>query len=193
MSGRGLTTTERNAATAPTTIVVQLVEVLFDSGPLRLALGGIDVTSDGVTWYTGNALQLSDSQESSGSTEGLSFTLSGLDMAIVALAAGEPYKGRIAKIYEAWLDEGWRLVAPPRVEWIGRMSAMTIEEKDGTATVTGSIEHYEAELQRPRSQRYTAADQHRKYTGDLGCDLLEAMTDAVIVWPNKEIQKHEIY
>lgn len=193
MSGRGLTTTELDAATAPSRIVTQLIEILFDSGPLRLAMGGIDITSDGVTWYAvGKVLQLSEARESSGSTEGLTAQMSGLDPSIVTLAASEPYRGRIVRIYEAFLDDSWQLIAPPRVEWLGRLAAMATEEQGGQVVVTVSVEHYEAELRRPRTRRYSAADQHRRYPTDEGCDLLESMVDAVIVWPNKEIQQHQI-
>jgi hypothetical protein len=194
MSGRGLTSIELAAAGASATVVSQLIEVMFDSGPLRLAMGAIEITdpNTGTVWYaTGRALAIGDGRESVGSLEGFNFTLSGLDPVIVTLAASEPYQGRIIRVYEAWLDEAWQLVAPPRVEWVGRLSALSIEEQDRKCTVSGSAEHYEADLRRARSQRYTAADQRRKFPGDLGCDLLESMVDAVVVWPNKDIQKHE--
>lgn len=193
MSDRGLTTAELDAAAAPAAIVVPLFELLFDSGTLRLALGSVNVTYAGVTWYaTGAALGVSESNESADSTEGLSLELTGLDVGIVALAANEPYRGRTLRVLEAWLGENLQPLFAPRVEWLGRLVAMSIEEQAGKVTVSVQAEHYEAELARQRVLRYTSADQRRRYPGDAGCDLLESMVDAQIVWPNKEIQKRRV-
>lgn len=190
MTSRGLTSAELAAAASDATIVVPLVEVLFDGGPLRLALGGMSITYGGITWAaTGSLLSISEAGENAYSTEGVDFEFSGLDQAIVTIAAAEPYRGRVVRIYEAWMNTNGTLVAAPRVEWLGRLTAMAIEEQDGRVVVSGSAEHYEADLFRPRALRYSAADQRRRYPGDAGCDLLESMVDAVIIWPNKEIQQ----
>lgn len=193
MTTRGLTAPELAAAAAPAATVVVLIEGRFDSGTLRFALGGVNVPVGADTFYaTGTALAVSQASESADATEGLTLELSGLDTAIVTIAATEPYRGRLLVVYEAWLDDNLNLIAPPRAEWIGRMTAMSIEETEGKVSVAVQAEHYEAELQRARVTRYTAADQRRRYPGDAGCDLLESMQDATIVWPNKEIQKHYV-
>lgn len=190
MTTRGLNSAEIAAGEAPSAIVAPLVEVLFDGGPLRLAMGGMSVTHNGITWTaTGGLLSVEPATESADRIDGFSFQLSGLETAFIEIAANEPYRGRVVRIYEAWFTDAMVLIAPPRVEWLGRLASLSIEESQGKVTVSGAVEHYEADLYRPRVRRYSAADQRRRYPDDLGCDLLESMVDAQIVWPNKEIQR----
>lgn len=190
MSGRGLTTDELAAAAARHSTVVPMVELLFDSGPLRLALGGLTVESGGTTWQaTGVLATLQASQESADGTEGMAFEMTGLEPAIVTIAAAEPYRGRLFRLLEQWLDDSLQAVAPPRVEWVGRLTALVVEESDGKAVVSGAAEHYEADLRRPRSLRYTGAEQQRRYPGDTGLDAVEQMSEIKLVWPTKEAQR----
>lgn len=190
MSGRGFSTEELAAASARHSTVVPMVELLFDSGTLRLALGGLPVEHEGITWAaTGALATLQTSQESADGTEGMAFEMSGLSPDIVTLAAAEPYRGRIFRLLEQWLDDDLQPVAPPRVEWIGRLTALAVEESDGKAVVSGSAEHYEADLRRPRSLRYTGAEQQRRFPGDTGLDGVEQMTEIKLVWPTKEAQR----
>jgi len=183
---RGLSTAEVNASGARNTIVVQLIECLFDSGALRLAMGGHNVTYGGLTWTAVNVLSIGAQAESADSTEGLTFSLSGLDPAILALAASEPYYRRRINLYEQWLYDDYSAVAAPRLEWCGVLTALAIEEEGRKATVAGTAEHLDADLRRPRIARYNNADQTRRYPTDTGFSLVEQMTQLTLVWPSKE-------
>jgi hypothetical protein len=187
---RGLTTAELAEANNQASMVIPLLEIMFDSGALRLALGAHAVTSGGLTWVaTGNLVQLEAVNESADSTEGMNFTLNGLDAGIIALAAYEPYRGRIFRLYEQWVNSAYIAVAPPRVEWMGRLASLAIDEQNGKCNVSGSAEHYDADLQRARVLRYNDSDQKRLYPGDTGFSRVEAMTEVTLVWPSKAALK----
>lgn len=183
---RGLTPVEQNVATGRNAIIVPMVEVLFDSGALRLCMGGLQVVSGGYTWYPTQALALESTSESADSTDGLRFSLSGLDTAIINIAAGEPYFRRPVRVYEQYLDANHVPVAPPRLEWWGRLVALTIEEQGRQATVAGEAEHWSAEEKRPRPTYYNGATQARLYPGDTGFSKVEQMAEINLVWPAKE-------
>lgn len=185
---RGLDAAEVTASQQPHRIVVPLIEAVFDSGPLRLAISPWPIEVGGNTFVAaGAAMKVRDMIESAGSTEGLTLELSGLDPAIIAIATQEPYQGRVLRLLKAFLHaDTHQLVATPKAPFVGRMRSMSIVETNDLCTVTVTVEHYEAELRRPAPLRMNDADQQRLYPGDLGCQYAEQMTEKSIVWPAKE-------
>lgn len=191
---RGLSGIEATQSSLRNTIVIQLIEVLFDSGPLRLALGAHDVTSGGVTYTASRVVSIEANAESADSTEGLSFALDGLDAGILAIAAAEPYYRRPVNLYEQWLygdyaGGAYVAAAAPRLEWCGVLTGLVIEEQDRRCSIAGTAEHYDADLRRPRTQRYNNADQTRRYPTDTGFSMAEQLTQLTLVWPSKEALK----
>jgi len=184
---RGLTTEQQTVANARNGMVVPLVAVEFDSGTLRLCLGGMNVVdTTGTTWYAAQSLSLETTSESADSTDGLSFSLNGLDAAIIAIAAGEPYFRRPVLLYEQYLDANFAPVQTPKLEWAGRLTALTIEEQGRQVSVAGSAEHWSAEEKRVRVRYYNHAGQARAYPSDTGFDKVEQMAEVQLVWPAKE-------
>ncbi len=185
---RGLTTDQRNAALASHRVNVPLVEALFDSGPLRLAMCPWDIVVGDDTYIaTGALLTIGPIKESSSSQEGLALTLSGLDAAIVELAVNEHYRGRIITIRKARLTPGtMALIGTPTIEWIGRMRNIPLGQTNETFDVTVEAEHYELELSRPSPRRWNDADQQRDYPGDKACEYVATMTEKYLQFPAKE-------
>jgi len=191
MSGRGLTVDELADAESGATYVVPMVEILFSAGPLRLCLGGVRVEYGGITWWEAKLQSMGSHTEDMESTQGMQFQLDGLDPAIVVLAATEPYRGKLLSLYEARLSlvSGvLQLIDAPRREWVGRLTALVLDESDGKVSVSASAETFDSDLRRPRITRYAKADQRRRFPGDAGLDMAEQMTEAVIIWPSKEAQ-----
>jgi hypothetical protein len=189
MTTRGLTAPEQSAASARNSLSVQMIEVLFDSGALRLCLGRSEIIAGLFTFYPAKSLALDVSAESSDSLEGFKFSLTGLDMAILAIAAAEPYFRRPVLVYEQWVDANYAAVAAPRLEWIGRLTSLVIEEQGRVATVAGTAEHWDADDDRVRISYYNDATQRRLYPTDEGLSLVEQMTEVTLVWPSKEALK----
>lgn len=183
---RYLSQAELDAAAARNTTVIPLVEVLFAGGPLRLALGGHSVTSAGVMWYATQLIQIESATETADSTEAISFTLNGLDVGIVAIAAAEPYYRKPVRLYEQWLTDNYAAIAAPRLEWCGVLTRLVLTEQDRMVSVQSTAESLDADLAVVRSARYNKADQRRRYAADTGFDLVEKMTDATLIWPSKK-------
>lgn len=188
---RGLTPAQLAAATGRHLQVAPLVELAFDAGTLRLTTAPWDIVTGAGTWMTmGALLSIAQTTESAGSFEGAEFVLSGLDAAIVAIAAGEPYQGRLARLLKAYLDaESNQPIGEPVVQFVGRMRVMTLSETNNQASVAIQCEHYEAELQRAAPLRLNDADQQRLYPGDLGAQYVEAMTERQLIWPSREVMR----
>ena len=183
---RGLSAAEISASTARNSISIPLVEILFASGPLRLALGGQSVNATMGLFTAANLLTMEPVDESADSTEGVRFALNGIDAAILARAAGEPYYRRRVNVYEQWLNASYQAVAAPRLEWCGVLTSLVIEEQGGKAAVSATAEHFDADLTQPRVSRYNNADQLRRHPGDTGFSDVEQMSEITLVWPSKE-------
>ncbi|HEY0684769.1 MAG TPA: hypothetical protein VGD45_20700 [Steroidobacter sp.] len=185
---RGLAAQELSAVTASHRAIAPCIEALFDSGALRLTLAPWDLTFGGNTYIAAGALiNVREAREATGSVEGLEFSLTGLDPAILTIATQEPYRGRVIRLQKGIFNTATNtLIANPRTWFLGRMKSMVITETNNSCTVTVVAEHYEAALGRPSPLRLNDADQQRMYPGDRGCEWVEAMTERNIVWPARE-------
>lgn len=188
---RGLSDPQRLAAALPHRQVAPLVELVFDAGSLYLTTAPFDVPAGANTYIsTGPLGAIEPMTEASGSTEGMQFTLSGVDPAMVNIATATDYVGRLVIVRKAYFHfETNQLIGTPVVSWIGRMRTMAISEQSDSASISLTAEHFEAELNRPAPLRYNNADQARLYPGDRGCEYVEGLTERVVVWPSAEALK----
>lgn len=160
-----------------------LLELLFDSGTLRLCIGPWDVTSGGNLYvHTGSALACEAHGEAADGTEGLQFTLTGLDAGIFDLVVSEPYHRRLIRLLEQRFNADDDEVEAASVEYIGRMVAMSsAEDVAGRSwAVTVQTEQFDAEARRARNIRFSDAEQRRRYPGDLGAEYVASMVERVM-------------
>jgi hypothetical protein len=186
---RGLSSPQQTASSGRHRQVALLIEMIFDSGTLRLTTAPWDVIVGADTYVKSNRPgYIKPISESAGSVEGLEFGLSGLNTGFVDIAAGEPAKGRVVKLYKLYLDaDSNQAIGSPVLYWVGRIRSMPIVESNSEASITVQVEHYDAQLSRPAPLRYNNADQQRLYAGDLGCEFAEEMAEKKIVWPHREV------
>lgn len=180
---RGRTTAQKAADTARNSGYAVLLELRFDSGILRLYAGPHDLVLGDDTYYaTGDLLRVDEHGEAADGTEGLAFTLSGLNAGIGVLARSEPYRGRIVLMGEQRYNDAHQLVETPTWEFIGRMVGMTCEESPGdrTATVQVQAEHFGAEARRPVHLRFSDAEQRRRFPADKGFEYVTSMTELTL-------------
>lgn len=159
------------------------VELLFDSGAIRLWTGLTPLVVGGVTYTgAGSLLGVSAVEETSEiAAKGANMTLSGIPSEIISLALGEDYQGRTARVYFGLLNV--TSGAPEMVEiFSGLMDQMNIEDTGQTLTVEVTVENRLIDLERPRVRRYTSEDQKRFYPNDLGFDFVNDLQDKEIVW-----------
>lgn len=188
---RGLAPAEIAAAQAPYRIIVWLVEIQFISGTLRLALGPWDIAVGADTYArTGSLLSIKSIREAEGTTEGVQIILSGIDPAVIALAATEHVFGRPVRILKGFLDpETYALIAPPKPRWPGRVKSMPITETDKGCQITLFAEHFEADLEVPNPIRLNDQEYRRRHPGDRGAEYTEQMIEKTIIWPSREAMK----
>ncbi len=157
------------------------VELMFDSGTVRLWDGYRDLTVGGNV-YTGAGTLLSVSQISEDaeiSAKGISVKLSAIDATILSYALTENYTYRPMSVYVGTVDGA--VVYSYKV-FSGRMDVMSIVENGETAEVSLTGESRLIDLERPRVRRWTSEDQKSLYGGDLGFDFLNSIQEKEIVW-----------
>lgn len=173
----------QTAANAASLGLVQFVEMVFDSGTLRLCTGGHSYTWGSQTWTALHHIGRIESLEESAGLEvhPLKFTLSGVDVANVGLALSEPIQGRRCRIYLGYTDNDHQLVADPAIVWSGRLDTMQIAS-GAEAVIQVSAVSKLADWERARVRRYSDADQKSEHPGDRGLEFVAATVDKELVW-----------
>lgn len=162
---------------------ILLFEGSFDSGALRFWTGYGDFSWNGFTWNgAGDVIKVSDLEETAEMrATGAVVSVSGIPSALLSIALAEPYQGRAAKIWIAFLDSGNVLIGDPYLLHDGRMDVMEIEEGGATSTIKISTESRLIALQRPKNRFYTAEDQKADYPDDTFFDGVAELQDLEIV------------
>ena len=184
---RDLTPEMEAAADAPHKILVYLVEMLFDSGPLRLHTGIGNLTFQGETYRgTGQFGQISNLSEVGDlSAAGINFELTGCDPQIVALALDEQTQGRVMNVYVAYLGTDWQLLDTPAGPFKYYLDTMEIRTAEGESTVRGSAENANILWERPNPARYTLESHQLEYPGDLFHEFDGQAAEKEIFWPKE--------
>jgi hypothetical protein len=183
---RGLSPAQLTAAAGAHRISAPLIEMSFDSGVLRITRAPWNITS-GANTYIAVAVDFRQIRESATSIEGMEFRISGNDLAALTLALQEPYRGRIVRVFKAYINaDTHAVIGDPVVKFIGRMKSMPTNEDNRTCDIALIAEHYDAELTRPAPTRLNDSDQQRLYPGDLGCQYAEDMIERQLVWPHRD-------
>lgn len=161
------------------------VELLFDSGAIRIWTGYGDRTIDGQTYLgSGNFLAISDIEEVGNlNAKGITLTLSGLDATIMSYALAEAYQGRTARILF-----GLNGISDAVEVFSGLMDVMSIKHSGESLQISMSIENKLVNLQRANVRRYTSASHKSRNAGDTFFDSITVIQDKVIPWGRKDVE-----
>lgn len=153
------------------------VELMFDTGALRIWSGGEDKTIEGNTYTgTGSLLAVSGIEESDNlSAPGASITLSGLDSTLVSLAIQEPYQNRPCRILLGSGNSFFEIFS-------GFMDVMTIEDSGDTCIISVTVESRLILLDRKVPLRYTQETQNTRYPGDTFFSYVASLQDKRVEW-----------
>lgn len=184
------TTTQQNTALAQSNAsLVMFVEMLFDSAPLRVCSAGYDITWNAFVWQglgqlgTIEPIIESESQQ----VTGLSFTITGVPSAYLALAYNEKYQGRIVNVYVGMFAlPNYTLVDAPILEWSGKLDTMNSAERDGYAAIRVTAESELFDFERPNVQYLSNEEQQRLYPGDKGLEYMAKVPDMPVIWPSRD-------
>lgn len=193
----------RSMEAAVTTAVQQdnvraeiLARFEFDSGTLNFWTGIGDLVlsnghaSDGTFTGTGHLGTIGSVGEASDlSVFGLTFTLTGLDAALISIILSEKKQGRKATVWLVFFDSDWAVIQDPLQIFGGRINTSAITDAGKTATVAVSAESRLIDLARPNHARfYSDQDQQWEYAGDLFFEFNEATQEAVIYWGKTKLE-----
>ena len=158
------------------------VEMLFDSGAVRLWTGYDNRTIAGQTYIgTGSLLNIQGLGEVADlSAKSITISLSGIGGSLVSLALQESYQRRVCRVYFGEAS------VPDIVEvFSGQLNVMTIEDSGDTSTISVLVDSKLVELERASNRRYTSENQKSRYSDDTFFDYVSAIQDAEIVWGRK--------
>lgn len=186
-----------------------LVEMLFDSGAVRLWNGLTDLVYSGNTYTgAGTLLSVSTVEDTADiSARGITISLSGISDSVMSLALDEKYQNRTANVYfgiigvpdllktesgDYFVDFdliNFDVSSSDRNEYIpiftGLMDQMTIADSGDTLNIGLTVESRMIDLERPRIWRYTSEDQKRVYPTDKGFDYVNDLQTKTILWGRK--------
>lgn len=158
------------------------VEMLFDSGPVRIWTGYGNRTIDGNTYVGGGSLLNIEGlgEVADLSAKSITVSLSGVAVALVSLALQEPYQRRQCRVLFGAVD------VDDFVEvFSGQLNTMQIEDSGEASTISVLVDSKLVELERASNRRYTSESQKARFAGDTFFDYVSAIQDAEIVWGRK--------
>lgn len=187
---RTLSNSVYNACGASTVRLAYLVELAFDTAPLRIWSG-----QGNFTWAAnsktfsglGDLLSISGVQEAQRiEANGIDLTLSGVSTAMISVVLAENYRNRRARVWLALFDNTTgTLLADPVSVFAGRIDTISLTDAGESAEVRIACESRLIDLKRARERRYTHEDQVDLYPGDLGFAYVAGLQDREIAWGKK--------
>ena len=175
---------------APTVTMFALIEFGFDSGTIYLTDCAHDITWSGQVYTTALGLGTIDViTETDTESRGLSFEMSATHPSQIASALTEQVQGRSIIIRLVMIDpDTAELRVDPNI-WSGKFDVMQIEDNSGSALIRVTAEHALITWQTKKGTLASDVDQKLRYSNDRFFEWAAKMTEATIVWPNKEFGK----
>lgn len=171
-----------------TVCVSRLVFMDFVDAPRRWWVGFGALETGGHTWQgTGAMIAIDGIGAGIGtSADSVTFTLSGVDPEIVALAAQARarVKDRRVVVYEQFFDnDTWQPIDEPQVEYVGKMDRMRfLGEGPGSASVVVTAESLWTGRNRSPFSLLTDRDQNARFPGDRGLERVAELVNKSIIW-----------
>jgi len=159
------------------------VELLFDSGAVRLWTGYGDRTVGGQTYVgAGTLLNIEGLSEVADlSAKAITISLSGIAGELVSLALQEPYQRRRCKVFFGAVN-----VADVVEVFSGQVNTMPIEDSGETSIIATTVDSKLVETEKASNLRYTSEIQKSRNNGQFAADTffdyVSAIQDADIIW-----------
>lgn len=160
-------------------------EFEFASGPVRMWSGYGDKTWNSLTWTGGGDLigmsQIEETTEIGAS--GMRFTLAGVKSSLRALALADKYRGKPCRVWLAILENDLTTVAGAYRIFGGRMNVMNLTAADAEfSRIALEAENRLNDLRRPRTRRYTPAEQKKRNPTDTALDRIGSLAERPLYW-----------
>jgi hypothetical protein len=167
-----------------------LVEMDLLSAPLNLNTTSSTLTIGGTTYLgTLGVGKIDAMADTPAEVKALSFELSGVPAAQIALALTEPVQGRAVRVKLAIYDRATYQVLATDLRWAGVLDTLNISDGQPTATLQVTAEHAGIDLLRPLNALYADAEQQRLVPGDTGLQYMADQVDMRVIWPTADFFK----
>jgi hypothetical protein len=172
-----------------------LIFMDFKDAPRRWWPGFGDIVAGGQTWQgTGELLSVEGLEQPQGtSAPQTTFTLSGVDAAIITLArqASDRVKNRRVIVYVQFFqaepeagEEAWSNLDAPAAIWTGRMDQIRYAASGvGSRSITVTAESLWVNRSRPAFGLFTDRDQNARFAGDRGLEQVSDLVSKSVRWP----------
>lgn len=182
---RGLTTAAAAAVQAEVVLRTAAVELLFDSGAVRLNGSLMPITIGGEEFLgigsLGTISEIAEEQELQ--SAGITLRLAGIPRGMVTLAMAEACQGRPCTVWEVLMDrETGQVIDSPVIVFAGSLDTMSVQLGE-TATVEVAAIDELADMDRPNLARFSDEDQRREHPADRFFEFAARMVEAELVWP----------
>jgi len=181
---RDLDATTDTAAQAAHVVPYTLVELDYESGPVRVASTPFDISYDGDTYLgVGRLGSISAIQEGpEQKSYGVSMEMSGIPTSFFTEMSQERFQDRACRVWVGFLDAAsHRTTGVPVQVFGGRMDVIALQLGQ-SISVTLTAESRLVDWERAANRRYTDQDQQRAYPGDLGLQFVQATTEMELPW-----------
>ncbi len=160
------------------------VQFQFVDGNLNLWSGYNDIIWNSQIFVgSGNVLavdRVEETQEFRATS--VSFSLNGINSALIASALTANYQGRPAIMWFAVMDNSRNIIATPYQLFKGRMDIISFSDNGDTADFNIKCESNIIDIRKARERRYTPEDQKIDYEDDRGLDFIPKIQDIEIAW-----------
>lgn len=174
----------RTAIAEPVVHPVYLIELMYDTSPLRVHSGTRNITFQGNTYLgVGQFGSISNSSEiSDQSTTFIDLTLSGIETGDVAIQLTEHYQGRRGTVWLGLRNITNGELIIPTIIFRGLMDHSRISIEGETASITVRLNSPLVTWDKPNLERYTSADQQRRYPNDKGFEYVPYLQGQTVAW-----------
>lgn len=165
-----------------------LIQLDLDSGTERYAFASIDIEWDSQTWTAiARPISVTEIVETdSGEAVGMQLQFDGINEAVIAAALTDNIRRKPVTVWVGAFGDDNAVVVDPVVVFQGYGDAVKIKYDGSEASVTFSIESYEALWSRIAGGRMTDQAHQMRYPGDLFFNMVADAVEAELVWPSKE-------
>jgi hypothetical protein len=186
------------AIAAPQKSLAWFVELVFLDQTIYAWSGLGNVTPAGPAWDPGATFpygqefigvgwlgQLSNLPQTTEMTaENMRLTLSGIPASLVGDAVNAVRLTGSVTIWLVFLDALNNVIADPLQMWQGQTDVPTLTDGADTCTFEMTVENSLLALNLSSNRRYTTLDQQLDYPGDAGFEMLSAMQDLFLPYPD---------
>jgi hypothetical protein len=160
-----------------------LVEMLL-SGPVRLNTANVNLEYGGQTYFgTGVLGAVEEVDDSPGEYKNLTFTLSGVDLAVIAIALAENVRNKRVTVRLAVIDPASNTILDAPVIWTGTIDQMPVQQGGEAAIVSVSAEHRGITFARAKPLNYNEVDQARVDPTDTSLRFVQSQSTHQDIWP----------